>query len=315
MSMLQIHRSALEEVIVPYHNFLLAQQKSKKQLFGFVEGEDDPSYYQTHIDSIISNEDWEVNLIEAGYPKGNKKRVLQLINIIDWNRYSSKQTVFFVDRDLSDFFDEISNYENLYVTDYYSIENNIVSVYTLRRVLKELFHVHFIDYEFNIVKELFEEGIRRVDSVVEIMTCWYILLRKQGKKPVFDDIQLNKLCEVNKCKVVTKKTNEIEYYIKNKWNYDYTGLDIADILSIFQAKNENSGCIRGKYIMWFFVEFINSFCANCNEIIPSMDKPITGFRELSLQYAVKDIGTRSKTPISLNLFIEKTFLAYIAEHE
>lgn len=315
--MLEIHRSALEKVIVPYHFFLISQNKTKKQLFGFVEGKDDPSYYQTHIDSIISDSDWEVILIEAGKPKGNRKQVLDLLNVIDWNMYSPKQTVFLIDRDLSDFIDDIPkpNNDNVYITDSYSIENNIVTFYTLKRVLKELYHMNLTTNEYSVVKEIFDNGLKKVETVVSYITCWYILLIQNGEKPSFGDLDIEKLCEIRECKTFIKENCEIDSYLRSRWRYDYSELNIDDMLIQFTKKNRNYSCIRGKYLIWYFVKFINSFCCCCNRIIPSIEKSVAGVRELNLQYAVIDTGTRSITPSSLKEFIQKTFMQYIKEYE
>ncbi|WP_347491231.1 DUF4435 domain-containing protein [Desulfoscipio sp. XC116] len=313
MSMLEIQRSALEEVIVPYHTFLMSQSKSKKRLYGFVEGKDDPSYYQGRIISQIRNDEWEVILIEAGHPKGNKNRVLRLLNIIDWNRFSPKQTTFFVDRDLSDFLDDLPQNDNLYITDEYSIENNIVTVHTLKRALIELFNIHLVDYEFDIVVKFFEQGIQKIAYVAEIITCYYLFLRKKGLTPSLGDIDISEIIRVNKCIVDVKSLEAIKRYIKTKWCYDYDELCIKEIQEDFSEKNKGYKYVRGKYLMWYFIKFINSFCCTCNEIIPSMDKPITGYRELSEKYAIQDLGPRSKTPCSLNEFIERTYMYYIKE--
>ncbi|HCJ58853.1 MAG TPA: hypothetical protein DHV55_17000 [Clostridiaceae bacterium] len=313
MSMLEIQRSALEEVIVPYHTFLLSQSKSQKRLFGFVEGKNDPAYYQGRIISQLRNDEWEVILIEAGHPKGNKSRVLRLLNIIDWNRFSPKQTAFFIDRDLSDFLDKLPQNDNLYVTDEYSIENNIVTVYTLKRVLIELFSVRLVDYEFDIVVKLFEQGIQKIASAVEIITCHYLYLRKKGLTPSFSDVDFSEIVQVNKCIVDVKPFEVIKGYIETKWCYDYDESGINEIQEDFSERNKGYKYVRGKYLIWYFVKFVNSFCCACNEIIPSMDKPITGCRELSEKYAIQDLGPRSEMPCSLSQFIERTYIAYINE--
>lgn len=313
MSILEIQRSALEEVIVPYHTFLLSQYKSKKRLFGFVEGKDDLAYYQGRIISQLCNDQWEVILIEAGHPKGNKKRVLRLLDIIDWNRFSPKQTVFFIDRDLSDFLDNLPQNDNLYITDEYSIENSIVTVYTLRRALIELFGISLVDYEFDIVTRLFEQGIQKIASVVEIITCFYLYLRKKGLAPNFGDVDISKIIQVNKCTVNVKPFEYIKEYIEMKWCYNYDESCIREIQKDFSEKNKGYKYVRGKYLIWYFIKFINSFCCACNEIIPSMDRSITGHRELCEKYAIRDLGLRSKMPCSLSQFIERTYIAYIKE--
>ncbi|MEG1105068.1 MAG: hypothetical protein RSD78_09540, partial [Oscillospiraceae bacterium] len=58
----------------------------------------------------------------------------------------------------------------------------------------------------------------------------------------------------------------------------------------------------------------NSFCACCDKIISSVDKPIMGCRELNEQYAITDLGVRSKIPTSLKEFVENTYLSFISEN-
>lgn len=315
MSMLQIHRSALTEIIVPYHSFLTQQAKCKRKLFGFVEGKDDPSYYQGHIQSIINNDEWEVVLIEAGFPKGNRDRVLLLLNAIDWNRFSSKQTTFFVDRDLSDFFpDQQIEKANLYITDYYSIENNIVSIYTLKRVLREMYNVNLLESEFEIIIKLFNEGLDLICKAVQKISCYYIALRKSGQSTSFGDIDISKIINIDNCEAKIVTNEELIEYLENKWHVCCSEIDLSEMEIEFNRYNENARCIRGKYLIWYFVKFINSFCGCCNNLIPSMDKPITGVRELTEQYAVIDLSARSKTPESLKTFITNTYQQYISEN-
>lgn len=314
MSMLEIHRSALMEIIVPYHHFLTQQSKYRKKLFGFVEGKDDPAYYQTHIAPLI-NDEWDIVLIEAGAPKGNRTRVLSLLDTIDWNRFSPMQTVFFIDRDLSDFFPDLNvEKDNLYMTDYYSIENSIVSVYTLKRTLRELYNVNLFEEEFSIVQKLFNEGLIILCSVIEKISCYYIALRKLGKTPSFADIDIGELCKVNNCKVTVKPDETVIEHLREKWHFNSDEIDLSQIIIEYSHYNQNLRCVRGKYLMWYFVKFINCFRGCCYDHIPRMDKPITGVRDLSESYAIVDLSARSKTPESLKHFIANTYQQYIYEN-
>lgn len=313
--MIEIHKSALEEIIVPYNEFLRAQHKIKKQLFGFVEGKDDPSYYLGHIESCIYNDGWTVKLIEAGNPNGNKDRVLRLLDIIDWRRYSTKQTAFFVDRDLSEFLnEELPAAENLYITDMYAIENNIVSNYTLRRTLREMYNVSLQEYELTMIDRLFEEGMNDIKELMSFIISWYLYVRSNGGKPDFNSIDMDDLVVVESCKVQLKDI-DLNAYVKNKWSLENDQVDLAPIINEFKEKDGQNKFVRGKNLMWFFITFINSFCNTCNEIIPSIETPITGCRTLNIKDAVKDLGPRTKIPQSLKAFLEQTFLAYIKERE
>lgn len=315
MSMLEIHRSALMEVIVPYHYFLTQQKQYKHKLFGFVEGKDDPSYYQSHIDAIIDADKWDVVLIEAGDPKGNRDRVLKLLDIIDWNRFSPKQTAFFIDRDLSDFFPKQKvEKSNLYITDYYSIENNIISTYTLKRALREIYNVNLTEKEFAIVGSLFNKGLNLVCETVKIISCYYIALRREKHSVAFGDIDIGKICNINNCEVNVISENDMKAYLGAKWHVNCDEICLSGIDAEFNYYNKGFSCIRGKYLIWYFIKFINSFCACCDKVISSMDKPITGCRDLSEQYAIMDLGVRSKTPTSLKAFIASTYLSFISEN-
>lgn len=315
MSMLEIHRSALSEIIVPYHHFLSQQKKYRKKLFGFVEGKDDPAYYQTHIEPLINNDEWEIVLIEAGAPKGNRNRVLLLLNAIDWNRFSSKQTVCFVDRDLSDFFPDLKvEKDNLYVTDNYSIENEIVSIYTLKRILRELYNVNLFEEEFLILKNLFNEGLDLFCRVIRKISCCYIALRRLGETPNFGDVDIGDICNITDCKLIALTDEAIIDHLSKKWHFKCDEIDMSLIEIEFNNFNQNLRCIRGKYLMWYFIKFINCFCNSCNNYIPSMDKPIVGIRELSETYAIVDLSARSKTPESLKAFVANTYQQYIIEN-
>jgi hypothetical protein len=315
MSMIELHRSALEEIIIPYNEFLRSQGKTRKQIIGFVEGKDDPSFYQGHIENYIDKDEWTIKLIEAGYPNGNKDRVLRLLNVIDWNRYSTKQTVFFVDRDLSEFLNEnLPSVHNLYVTDMYSIENYIVSKFTLRRVLRELYNVTLPEYEWAIIEELFEDGLHQIKELMSLIIAWYLYLRSTDCKPDFDNIDMSDLVTIDCCRVHLKKV-DLAMYIKDKWCMENSEVDIGPILADFKAKDGYNKFIRGKNLMWFFINFIDSFCRSCNRVIPSIQTPITGCRRLNLKDAVKDLGPRTKIPESLKAFLDGTCIAHIEEKE
>lgn len=311
MSMINIHRSALESISEPYHIFLSSQKKYKKKLYGFVEGKTDPAFYFHHIYSLIPDDSWEISLIEAGSP-GNKENVLNLFNLIDWNRYSPKQTVFFVDRDFNDFFnDPRLNQKNVYITDNYSIENDIVNPFTLKRIVRELYNLNLVEYEFDILKESFLDGIKIISSVVQIISCYYILLKLDNKKPSFDNINFKELCQISNCQVKTKSETDIHQYVQTKWSSNYSSEEYQFIESLFSLINKNGRCIRGKFLMWYFIGFLNSLTSCCHELFPRIENPM-GSRPLAESTAIIDLAPRSSLPYSLKEFIEYTYLDYIS---
>src|SRR5271166_738579 len=115
----------------PYHEFLLAFTAQHQVVYGFVEGKDDPCFYRGLIDSVLPGR-WSVRLIASG----NRKMVVTILENMDRVRFPCGRICFFVDRDLTDFLCTQKYYpENLYVTDGYAIENDVVTHETFGRVL------------------------------------------------------------------------------------------------------------------------------------------------------------------------------------
>ena len=96
ISMLNLHAEALSSRVASYHEFLSRFSKSKKVVYGFVEGKEDPCFYRGFIEYSIPD-DWEVEL----WPAGNRDQVFRIHRDIDWRRFPKKRVCFFVDRDLS----------------------------------------------------------------------------------------------------------------------------------------------------------------------------------------------------------------------
>src|SRR5580698_4141808 len=122
MEMLDIHAAALASGNVPYHEFLLCYRAGERFVYGIVEGREDPCFYRGIIENMLP-EGWEVRLIRAG----SKKKALKVFESMDWSRFPRKRVCFFVDRDLSEFVGgETHVGDNLYVTDKYSIDSEVV---------------------------------------------------------------------------------------------------------------------------------------------------------------------------------------------
>jgi len=82
MDMLEILAEARESSNVVYNDFLLFYKAGQQTVYGFVEGKDDPSFYQGFIEAILPD-DWSCKLIQAG----NKKKVLEVYSQMDWSRF------------------------------------------------------------------------------------------------------------------------------------------------------------------------------------------------------------------------------------
>src|SRR4028119_693686 len=96
--MLEVHSEALENTDVAYHIFLSRYKKDAQCVYGFVEGKDDPSFYECLIEPQLP-EKWSIKLI----PSGNKNKVLKSFHSFNWINFPKNRICFFIDRDLQDF--------------------------------------------------------------------------------------------------------------------------------------------------------------------------------------------------------------------
>ncbi len=146
---------------VPLLQFLSEYKNDVKIYYGFVEGKDDLSYYRRIIKDKIDI-DCKIVLYQSN-GKGNVKYVFDEIR--KNKNISKERIVYFMDRDLSSFVEDNNLIidSHVYITDNYSIENDILNAETLEVVmqdilgfcatpmeelhkLKELYNLQFCDF-------------------------------------------------------------------------------------------------------------------------------------------------------------------------
>jgi len=179
MDMLEILAEASESSNVAYNDFLLFYKTGRSMVYGFVEGKDDPSFYRGFIEAALP-ERWGCKLIKAG----NKKRVLEVYSGMDWTRFPRNAVCFFVDRDLSEFLEgEIPTSKNVFISDGYSIENDIVTAHTLKRVLDEEQCVGGLEVsEEQLLERMFEDNLSNFKESMACVMAQILILRRAEAK-------------------------------------------------------------------------------------------------------------------------------------
>lgn len=314
MSMLDIHAKALDDKAACYHEFLTRYSKSNSIVYGFVEGKDDPSFYRGFIENQLPD-GWTVELWTAG----NKKQVYTIHSIIDWRRFPKKRICFFVDRDLSDLIPEsIPKDHNIYVTDKYSIENDIVNRATCYRVLTEICGLHSVAHdEIDKICDSFEIELEKFMLTLIPVMSWILLWRRSGKKASLNDILMRDMFSVSNGKLFIvnspKGKESVEKYI-----HDQCGLIIDETVAINEVQTEFSSedifkkFTRGKYLFWFLIEFCCSVRKSALTLFQSCNTLPRMHVSLSASNGLTIIGNRARIPSSLRTFIEYTYYAFIA---
>ncbi len=311
--MLQIHETAISAQIASYHEFLSRYSKTAKVVYGFVEGKDDPCFYRGFIDHLLPD-DWEVEL----WPAGNRDHVYRVHADMDWRRFPKKRVCFFVDRDLSSLIPEsLTPDSNIYVTDNYSIENDLVKRGTCRRVLSEVCALGTLDHgELDAVCGLFEEELEKFLAAMVTTMAWILRWRRNGERAALNDILMKDLFAVTGGTLWTNptpkgKANHVQY-IHEQCNvvHDAT-VDIADLVAEFRKGGAYRHFTRGKYVFWFFIEF----CCSVRASVKTHFKSCTKVPPMNVSFAAANgmtiIGNRARIPKSLKTFLSTNYCEFI----
>lgn len=317
MDMIKIHQQAIEGMTSVLHEFLGRFNKNRKLVYGFVEGKEDPSFYQGFIEQSIPN-DWQVELWAAG----NRDKVISLYSEFDWSRFSKNQILFFIDHDLSDFLGDPNPTDiNIYITDGYSIENDVVNRSTCNRVFSEVLNLSsLLKSESDKILDLFDEQVRKYSELQIPIMSWIIYWRRQGKRPNLNNIQMKHMFkiidgEVQKVKK-PKQANSFQEYIHAQCGFRYdSSIDISSIEQEIRNSEDIKKIVRGKYLLWFFVEFILSIQRSISKFSTVLNSPPKIKVSLSQSNFIIFGGPRARIPDSLKTFIDLTYQKYIREFD
>lgn len=315
MTMLKVHADALNSVSAAYHEFLLRYKASASIVYGIVEGKEDPMFYRGLIERQLPD-GWEVELISAGC-KGN---VIRAVDAFDWTRFSPKRICFFVDRDLLDFISEGSvSGPNVYVTDNYSIENDAVNARVLKRILTEVLNIgEFRPTEWEVIEERFSSALTFFQECMVPIMAQILLWRLDGKQPCLNDIRpkdffifvdgnvklraefelaLSRLRHASRC--VNLQPSPHTELVKSE--------------AEFRRSQGANRFIRGKYMLWFLVEF----ALEIHRSISLLVARFTGSPKVRISFgpgnAMVVLAPRVRCPVSLQEFLERTYGQYVRD--
>lgn len=314
MSMIETHEKALDSENVLYHEFLLIYKKCKKLVYGIIEGKEDPSFYRGLIENMLPSE-WRVKLITAG----NKVKVLKAHESFDWNRFDKHQICFFIDSDLSEFIGDIwLQDQNIYVTDGYSIENEVLNHTTLERVLEEILNILELDEnELETITNLFEDGRSYFAEKLTPIMVQIISWKRDSQRACLENIEMKDLFEFDKGEIALRSkyqtVDERLRYAANKCNLASASQEnLSAIENEFVGKSGPSKYIRGKYLLWFFINFALSVHDSITEFCVKHKSKPKAKLSLGIKNALVVIGPRVRIPPSLQEFVNNNYLDFIA---
>lgn len=251
--------------------FLHNYKPKEKTLHFFFEGGDDQSFYVNFIENIFP-EDYTFHY----YICNGKENVLANYEDIDWAVYNKSRILFFTDKDLDDILgvNQIND-QNIFETQYYSIENYLVTAEVYVRFLREICLIT----DGDIISELkgrFIEELRIFSEEMTRISAWVVYCRKNNFDVNLSDIDIAKLFKITKDfnikRAIPKGAkNRFDYICSvTKTNY-YSLPELKEISKNLYRIETPKKFIRGKYELWF----LYAFCKNTIEVtVPQLNKKI-----------------------------------------
>ncbi|MBU1221586.1 DUF4435 domain-containing protein [Myxococcota bacterium] len=316
MDMLKVHKQSREnKVQIRFHEFITTYQKDSQVIYAFCEGKDDLSFYRGAIESLL-RDNWTVQMWEVG----GVDNVIELYSKLNWRNYKKFQIVFFIDRDLSEFtcFD-LPKEKNIYITDNYSIENDVVNWNTCERILTEVLGFGSLSVdEKNTIKDLFnKEHSNFIDQLVLIM-AWIVEWRKCKQKACLNEIKMSHLfvIEHGKLKIASNICQNVTEYIHKQCSLTVNQqFNINQACTEFRKNDRHKKYTRGKYLLWFLTEFCLSIQRDYLKILPSSSTKPKNTTNFSHSNAIVLISSRYRIPQSLKQFLKGTVELTVKKHK
>ncbi|MDE2855833.1 MAG: DUF4435 domain-containing protein [Chloroflexota bacterium] len=289
-----------------YKDFL--NNQACNTLHVFVEGFNDPSFYGPFF-SRYSESYPEPEF----YDCGNKCKVLETRNLIldrkDPPKWSNTMILlYFVDKDLSDIIEESCAEHDVFVTEYYSTENYLVSSEMLKTVWVELINFYGQSKpDFAPVRKKFEEELDKFYDIMRRVMVWVIHHRCSGSHPDYNRIDLSALMEFDDNLDLICKLPDAESSLTQALDCSTgltTGADSFEPEEAMIQGLEPKAYVVGKFELWFFREFVVSLV----KFMKQMKNVEVSFHDNRLggQNAVVVLGPRLRPPPeSIVSFIER----------
>jgi hypothetical protein len=307
MSFLDELRETRETASSAYHLFLLDYSKDPKAVYVFLEGRDDSSFYTAFLRKFAS--DFVALHI---YRCGNKMGVYEAYDKVSRRSTHSGITLFFVDKDLSDILaEDYTRAPDIYVTDYYSVENYVVSENMLWRVWEDFYYVKEARVDFRIVAKKFREELTNFYDFIRPIMVWIVYCRRNGVSPTLNNINLSSICIVDEdCAVKSLEgldlINELEQRcrVNTPEGYATACEKISSELLVLESKMY----VRGKFELWFFVKFLERLKQGVNDITLELGQRLKVRTTIGKSNAMEVLGPRTDIPESLEIFLEEHFV-------
>ena len=296
---------------------ILSQYKTNDNtIFCLVEGVEDNSFYRHFFE--IYKENIPVKYIVCN----GKQNVIDNYNDLDWQFYDKKRILFFIDKDFDDYIEiETLNDENVFITDYYSIENYLVDEKILEKFITDNCLITS-ESVIQLAVENFKKQHKIFVKQLKMISAWMMYCRKNNFEVCFNDIKMSDLFKIDNDGKLIKKSlstyrSKFEYLCDKTQSNHFNIAEIRFFYNKIKEETKPKKYIRGKYELYFMFMYLKYISENVvNEVsreVKEHNKSARGKDKIvrpksTIQIKEENVFqvlyNKSKVPIKLKSFLE-----------
>lgn len=304
MSFLDTLKESLSDSTVLKHEFLLCYNPSEKIVHAFFEGKTDESFYGTFLRAELP-ELWRLKT----YICKNKDGVYYHYEQLKKLHSEMQPLLFFVDKDIEDIIPfERAQGPTIHVTEYYSVENYVITTDSVERVWAEIFRQGSGSGVALELSKSFNDALNAVHDILLDMMAWILFHRRMGNRPNLDCIITKDLFTISEELLLTRNFTTTELYehldLKTKSKTDNSEYSKIKALRNDLMSYEPKAVIRGHNEMDFFIEFYKKLKA---VVAKESDNKIKPQPDITSSNVLDILGPRTVIPESLKKFLQYHF--------
>lgn len=283
------------------HKFLTNYDPNSERVYAFVEGDADEAFYRTQIQKYVL----EQKLIYT-YNCEGKAGVANAYKDVIGRYPHCERVLFFLDKDVDDIVGiQWPNDPRIFVTEYYSIENYVVSREALIRYFKDYVKIRKVEVDIDQVLNQFDADLAHFHKLMLPVMAWIVIMRRSGSRVNLQDVDLGQLLQVT----------------DNGNRKKPRRCTIAYLLRVTQTtsaspswKHMKAACaelkrlapktyIRGKFEAWWLVEFCRRIVEALQMVVKEADGSIKIHAQLHANTFIQLLAAGVETPGPLSTFL------------
>lgn len=164
--------------IAALHQFRILYDPNNMSYHFFFEGEEDSLFFMPEARRHTGDRATYI------YDCGGKRNVVEVRDTIKSDGYDISCCLFFIDRDYDDLLGtQVDLDEYTYITDNYSIENDIASVQAACILIQDVILISRADPEFDHIQTLLTDAFHMFYQKVRSLMAWIIAAKQSGCSP------------------------------------------------------------------------------------------------------------------------------------